>query len=173
MINDELLNGVYDIVKGVLGVKSQNANIMLTTDGKIVFCYDRSCIYIVQTDMFTLPMDEFVANHTINETDLSLAYNICNGIYIPIYTGNDLQDDEEFVRLCNLKSKDGIEYYNIYINGNILKIPMFTGFIKFNKNDKCSLEIYDVGPFWLNKFIVIKKKINYPIYVYFLTMKLS
>ena len=51
---------------------------------------------------------------------------------------------------------------------------MYTGFVKFNKGDRADIEIYDypIGPYWMNKFIVRKKKLNYPIQVYFLTLKL-
>ena len=180
MITDELLRGVLDIVKGILGVKSQNAEIMLTRDGKIIFRIDRTMLYVIQTDMFILNNDTFIKyNEELSYLDnigiinLMNIYNECMYSSKCIIRQNNLQEDEIFTNLANLKSNDGIGYYRLYdANNNVYHIPFYTGFVKFNKGDQCDIEIYNHSDEYLmNKFIIRKKKIKYPIQVYFMTIK--
>lgn len=181
MITQEQLVGILDIIKGILGVKSQSAEIMLRCNGEIVFRTSRSMIYEVHTDLFCLPYDIFIEYNEnltyldpVRSNSMMQSYSYCVNHGPLLMYAKDLDSDPEFVELTTLKSKDGIGYYTIYDQyHNMYKIPMFTGFVKFNKGDKSDIEIYDAGYYYLNKFIVKKKKINYPIQVYFLTLKLT
>lgn len=178
MNQEEILNKVIDLVKGVLGVKAQSSEIMLTNNGTIIFRVDKACLYVIDTEEFTLVHDSFFvySDPNINSGfiihDLMNAYQDCIKPMQLLVRYESVQDDAEFERLTRLKSRDGLEYYDMYDSNNKkYKIPMYTGFVKFNKNDKADIEIYDDGPYLINKFIIKKKKINYPIQVYFRTIK--
>ena len=182
MISEEVLNGVLDIVQSILGVKSQNAEILLTYDGKIIFRVDRASLYVIDTNMmFVLPKNiaikfskELEYLDEITFDDLTNVYFECVQPYPLAVKYENVQDDELFNELTGLKSKDGLRYYDMYDqNHNVYKIPMFTGFIKVNKGDKVDIEVYDLVnfPYLMNKFIVRKKKLNYPVQVYFKTIK--
>lgn len=181
MIDEETLNKVLDIIKGILGVKSQNAQIMLTSDGKIIFRHDKVVLYCIQTDLFTIIQDTYITFSSpivlldkMTAMDLTTVYDYCTKPIPLLVRYENVQEDENFLNLTTLKSKDGIGYYQMFDNQhNVYRIPMYTGFVKFNKGDQADIEVYDDGPYFLNKFIVRKKKINYPIQIYFLTLKLK
>ena len=186
----EIGSGVCDIIKGILGVKAKGAEIILTPDSKIIFRIDRSLLYVIQTDLFTLPEFAFVQyveteNDLINMKglvglDTAIADDLFRHYQWQIKPMNllvkydNLHEDQNFLSLTELKSADGLGFYKVFDqNHNMYKIPMFTGFVKFNKGDKVDLEIYDDGAYYINKFTIRKKKINYPVDVYFMTLKLG
>lgn len=184
MVTNEQLQGVFDIVKGILGVRSQNAQIMLSGNGLIVFRIDHSMLYVIPTDLFYLEQDMYIWYNTEmivplddnTARDLIMVYNNCTKPLPLLVKMDNLEEDPVFMEYASLKSKDGIRYYEVFDdNHNAYRIPMFVGFVKFTKTDKADIEIYDydMGPYYMNKYIVKKKKINYPIYVYFMTLKLS
>ena len=185
MINEEQLRGVLDLVKGVLGVRALSSEIMICANGRIVFRIDKSMLYMIDTDMsfpgigqlcisYCQEGEEVIPLGMMATNDLMYSYNYCMSARRLLVRDTDLQNVQSFEDLSQLKSKDGIGYYQVMDKEyNIYKIPMFTGFVKINKGDSVDLDIYDDGPYYMNKFVIKKKKINYPIQVYFLTLKLG
>lgn len=164
---------IQDIVRSILGVKSQNADIVLHK-GNIIFRTDKTMLYVVNYQI-DYPIDIPVNTDNLSVNDMINSYYNCTKPMNLVLKYEDLQEDPRFVELTELKSKDGMRFYDLFDNNhNVYKIPMYVGFVKFNKGDKADIEVYDYpdGPYWLNKFIVRKKKLNYPIQVYFLTLKL-
>ena len=95
---------------------------------------------------------------------------------LPVALDSDLRTNEEFEKLLNLKTDQGLKYFKI--NGvnsptEVFMIPMFAGFINLSKPDRIGMSLYDIdGSYLALKMDIFKKKINRDISVYCRIIKL-
>lgn len=111
--------------------------------------------------------------------ELKAKYNMYKTIAsttLPVAQDSDLRTNEEFEKLLNLKSDQGLKYFKI--NGvnsptEVFMIPMFAGFINLSKPDRIGMSLYNIdGTYLALKMDIFKKKINRNISVYCRIIKL-
>lgn len=111
--------------------------------------------------------------------ELKAKYNMYKTIAsttLPVAQDSDLRTNEEFEKLLNLKSDQGLKYFKI--NGvnsptEVFMIPMFAGFINLSKPDRIGISLYNIdGTYLALKMDIFKKKINRNISVYCRIIKL-
>ena len=111
--------------------------------------------------------------------DMRSKYNMYKTIAsatLPVAQDSDLRTNEEFEKLLNLKTDQGLKYFKI--NGvnsptEVFMIPMFAGFISLSKPDRIGISLYNIdGSYLAMKMDIFKKKINRNISVYCRIIKL-
>ena len=111
--------------------------------------------------------------------DMRSKYNMYKTIAsttLPVAQDSDLRTNEEFEKLLNLKTDQGLKYFKI--NGvnsptEVFMIPMFAGFISLSKPDRIGISLYNIdGSYLALKMDIFKKKINRNISVYCRIIKL-
>ncbi len=111
--------------------------------------------------------------------DMRSKYNMYKNIAsttLPVAQDSDLRSNEEFEKLLNLKTDQGLKYFKI--NGvnsptEVFMIPMFAGFISLSKPDRIGISLFNInGSYLAMKMDIFKKKINRNISVYCRIIKL-
>lgn len=111
--------------------------------------------------------------------DMRSKYNMYKTIAsttLPVAQDSDLRTNEEFEKLLNLKTDQGLKYFKI--NGvnsptEVFMIPMFAGFISLSKPDRIGISLFNIdGSYLAMKMDIFKKKINRNISVYCRIIKL-
>lgn len=156
-------------------------NILITEDNICVILANKTLLYEVQLVNITEPYpcisfaykniivnedgthsiisDEIIAKQYIRSIYQNYKSIVMN--YPCIAADNDLRSNEEFEKLLSLKSGNGLKFFNmIGVDNKIYMIPMFSGFLNLNKQDKIGIKVYDCGDHLVLSFNIYRKKIN-------------
>lgn len=140
------------------------------TDVNVVIDMDINKIYCPNNISYIEDKPEMIDNSNINRIMTmynNLLYDTTNCLDIVLF--NDITDDENFVKIKNMKSSEGADIY--YPNNNInYGMYLYNGAIPILKADKIHLTIYNLGNTFISNFIIYKKKSN-PVSVYFRFLK--
>lgn len=141
------------------------------TDVDIIIDLDINKIYCPNNKSYIEDKPMMIDNSNINKI-LSMYYNLfCDTSNSEIIAFNDITDDENFIKIRNIKSAEGAKLY--YPKNNInYAMYLYNGAIPMVKADKISLIIYDSGKTFISNFIIYKKKSN-PVNLYFKFVKLN
>ena len=164
------------VTKGLL----KYTDVLITENNICVIVLNKTQMFEVELHNIVEPLPPIAFNADI----LSLDYNDIGVINNDILLYNDLincytayknieatcevvaeeknlRSNEEFEKLLSLKSGDGLKFYNIIGNGRQYSIPMFSTFIKLNKQDTIDIKILDLKDGYLvMQMNIFKKKIN-------------
>lgn len=123
--------------------------------------------------------DTYYGSDVFLLNELKAKYNMYKTIAsttLPVAQDSDLRTNEEFEKLLNLKTDQGLKYFKI--NGvnsptEVFMIPMFAGFINLSKPDTIGISLFNIdGTYLALKMDIFKKKINRNISVYCRIIKL-
>ena len=111
--------------------------------------------------------------------EMKSKYNMYRNIVsttLPVAQDSDLRTNEEFEKLLNLKTDQGLKYFKINVVNSpteVFMIPMFAGFINLSKPDRIGISVHNIdGVYLALKMDIFKKKINRNISVYCRIIKL-
>ena len=135
------------------------------TDTEIVLDKDKYLIYCMNNLANTNPGILIPTNNHIVDLYNKLMHESTYSIFNRY---ENIKEDQDFLNILDKKSKDGATMYkkDKYI------MYIFSGLLPINKSDKVNLNIYDIGPYFISNFEILKKKTE-PINVFIRYMHLK
>ena len=174
-----------------LASKSQlkYSDIYITENNKCIVVINNTLLY--ETNLNSIPESYYsiafkyssitedlskIEDDILLKIDINNAYNYYkNNCNVLLAENDDLRSDERFEELLGLKSDNRMKFYYIHgNNGEMYSIPMFSGFLNLNKQDRIGMKLYDLCD---NKCIMVnmnifKKKFNRDISMYMRILKI-
>ena len=120
-------------------------------------------------------------NQGILCTDINTILNIRNKIQMYYYNINSYRkiasetnlnkNDEDFMKLLELKADQGAGFYKCNTSPIPYMFPVFTGFPSVTKSDNVDLNVYNIDPLHnMIELIIYKKKINKYLHIVYRTL---
>ena len=194
---DIRISQIRDIVECMVGKKREvleQTYVLLKTNNDVIIIQDNTVIYSTKlrdipdgislapigfrySDIMDIEdRDLYIPNNSVvyNVWNIADAYNnIINDYSNLIYAEDNLKENPTFADLLNLKTAQGLKFYNINANGKIYMVPMFTGLMSISKPDNVSIKLYRIDDeFSVVDFIIFKKRINNTVHLVFRILNL-